>query len=513
MAPPTTSAFDLEYRRESLTEPWRLMLKLQGEFAVLQRQIDVHGQQVLNIAIDANTREAFAAQGKRIVLLPAHLTVGGEDTQHQGPSTLTGVTFIQEQVSGLTLLYLPDSPDGLHLRQYDTLEQARQNLFNLCLHTNMVNYLAGRALHGDFALHVSRINQALLRNFDALIGVGMAWPATTSLAAHLLNVHMGRLLQAHRSTSRSNDALYLEHCALKSGAMFNYLKMALGMVPFVGTAIALYDAWGSANLAVAAFLRGDVGHGLAEVEAVLLSLIDAAMDILPGANAAPGAARAITRHRQLRTMARTAGALQASSRRQARRVLDYFHGYEYEHQISLAGLQPATHGIYRNVYRHADGDFMISQGRIYRIELSDAPRGWRLHGTWARAYKQPIALDEAGNWNTHYAVYGTLMEGGGVGGGAALGHLADGMDPLWPAAIRRWLPRWWTDRNLRRQLTLTNTADAYIRRLDTQTRRTNVAIDSYHASTPSQRQALRAPLESACAADIDAAQKLLPKPG
>ncbi|WP_454846449.1 dermonecrotic toxin domain-containing protein [Pseudomonas farris] len=503
---PATSDFDLEYRRENLTEPWRLMLKLQGEFALLQRQIDAHGQQVLEIAIDANTREAFAAQGKRIVLLPAHLTVGGEDTQHQGPSTLSGVTFIEEQVSGLTLLYLPDSPDGIHLRQYDTLEQARQGLFNLCLHNSMVNYLAGRALQGDFAHHVSRINQALLRNFNALIGVGVAWPASTSLAAHLLNAHMGRLLEAHRATSRSNDALYLEHCALKSGAMFNYLKMALGMVPFVGTAIALYDAWGSANLAVAAFLRGDVGHGLAEVEAVLLSLIDAAMDLLPGAVAAPGAARAITRYRQLRTMARKAGALQVPSRRKARRVLDYFHGYEYEHEISLAGLQPATHGIYRNVYRHADGDFMISQGRTYRIELSDAPRGWRLHGTWARAYKQPIALDEAGNWNTHYAVYGTLMEGGGVGGGAALGHLADGMDPLWPAAIRRWLPRWWTDRNLRRQLTLTNTADAYIRRLDTQTRSTNVAMEGYYASAPSQRQALRAPLESACATDIDIAQ-------
>jgi hypothetical protein len=317
---------------------------------------------------------------------------------------------------------------------------------------------------------------------------------------------MGRLLEAHRATSRSNDALYLEHCALKSGAMFNYLKMALGMVPFVGAAIALYDAWSSANLAVAAFLRGDLGHGLAEVEAVLMSLIDAAMDILPGATATPGAARALTRHRQLRTMARKAGALQVPSRRQARRVLDYFRGYEYEREISLDGLQPATHGIYRNVYRHAEGDFMISQGRIYRIELSDAPRGWRLYGTWARAYKQPIALDEAGNWNTHYAVYGTLMEGGGMGGGAALGHLADGMDPLWPAAIRRWLPRWWTDRNLRRQLTLTNTADAYIRRLDTQTRSTNVALEGYYASAPSQRQALRAPLESACAADIDVAQ-------
>lgn len=153
-----------------------------------------------------------------------------------------------------------------------------------------------------------------MKNFDALIGVGTAWPASTSLAAHLLNVHMGRLLEAHRSTSRSNDALYLEHVALRSGAMFNYLKMALGVVPFVGTAIALYDAWNSANLAVAAFLRGDVGHGLAEVEAVLLSLIDAAMDVLPVAGATSSAARAATRGRQLRALTKQPGALQVSTR-------------------------------------------------------------------------------------------------------------------------------------------------------------------------------------------------------
>lgn len=504
----TASAFSNEHRRECLTEPWRLMLTLQGEFALQQRDIKPDGQHMLRIAIDANSREAYAANGKRIVLLPAHLTVGGEDTQNQGPSTLAGVTFIVQQMSGLTLLYLPDSPDGIFLRQFDSLEEARKALFNLCVHTRMVNYLADRALTGNFAHHVSRINQARLKNFDAMIGTGTAWPATTSLAAHVLNVHMGRLLEAHRATSRSNDALHLERVALKSGALFDHLKMALGMVPFVGTAIALYDAWGSANLAVAAFLRGDVGHGLAEVEAVLLSLIDAAMDVLPGAGALPGGARALTRHRQLGALAKRAGALQVSSPRQARRTLDYFKGYEYEHDISLVDLQPATHGLYRNVYRHAEGDFMISQGRIYRIELSDAPRGWRLYGTWARIYKQPIALDEAGNWNTHYAVYGTLMEGGGMGGGAVLGHLADAADPLWPAAIRRWLPRWWTDRALRRQLTLTNTADAYTRRLDTQTRQSNSTLGHYFGLEPNQRPPLRASVEIACANDIEIAQNL-----
>lgn len=500
------SPFSLEHRRECLTEPWRLMLKLQGEFALLARDIDAEGQRLLDIAIDANSPQAFATEGRRIALLPAHLSVGGADTDKQGPSTLSGVTFITEQNSGLTLLYLPDSPDGIFVRQFDSLERARMALFNLCLRTGMVDYLAGRAVHGDVAQHVSRINQALIKNFDAMIGIGPAWPATTSLAAHLVNAHMGRLLEAHRATSRSNDALYLERCALQSGALFNYLKMALGVVPFVGTAVALYDAWSSANLAVAAFLRGDVGHGLAEVEAILLSLIDAAMDVLPGASVTAANARGATRQRQLKALGKNAGALQVSTPQQARRSLERFRGYEYESDISLAGLQPQTQGIYRNVYRHANGDFMIRHGRIYRIELQSNSRQWRLSGTRVRTYKQPIALDETGNWNTHYAVYGTVIEGGGAGGGAVLGHMADGLDPLWPAAIRRWLPRWWTDRAFRRQMTLTNTADAYTRRLDTQTRATNDILNEYFDLPAGQRQPLRARAESASVDDIEIAQ-------
>ncbi|MBK5342346.1 hypothetical protein JFU48_13250 [Pseudomonas sp. TH49] len=503
---PTEPAFTQAWRRECLSEPWRLMLELQGEFALLQQHIDSTGHAVLKIAIDATTAQAYAVDGKRIALLPVHLTVGGTDTAHQGPSTLAGVTFIVEQVSGLTLLYLPDSSDAIFLRQYATLEQARLDLFRRCVDRNMVNYLAGRALSGDFASHVSRINEAQLRNFDALIGVGMAWPATTSLASHLLNVHMGRLLEAHRDSSRSNDALYLEHCALKSGALFNYLKMAIGMLPFVGTAVALYDAWHSANLAVAAFLRGELGHGLAEVEAVLLSLIDAAMDVLPGTVSAPAAARLATRQRQQATLGRSAAL--RTSWQWSRHSLDRFRGYEYEHDISLAGLSPATEGVYRNVYRHAEGDFILRLGRVYRVQLSEQPRGWRLYGTWMRGYKQPIALDEFGQWNTHYAVYGTVMDGGGAGGGAVLGHLADGLQPLWPEAIRRWLPEWWTNRQLRRQLTLNNTIDAYARRLQNQTRTTNQLLENYQRLDFAQRKPLLAEVDTACVNDIDKAIEL-----
>jgi hypothetical protein len=207
---------------------------------------------------------------------------------------------------------------------------------------------------------------------------------------------MGRLLEAHRSSSRSNDALYLERCALKSGALFNYLKMAIGMVPFVGTAVALYDAWNSANLAVAAFLRGELGHGLAEVEAVLLSLIDAAMDVLPGTVSAPAAARLVTRQRQRAALGGFATV--SSSWQRARQWLDRFKGYEYESDISLAGLHPATHGVYRNVYRHADGDFIVRQGASigFSSAICRVAGGFTAHGCAATNNRSPSTTAASG---------------------------------------------------------------------------------------------------------------------
>ncbi|MGZ7455377.1 dermonecrotic toxin domain-containing protein [Pseudomonas sp. Ma2-10] len=506
----TESAFAREHLRERLIEPWRLMLKLQGESARLQKQIRHDDLQVLIIAIDANTQEAWRADRKRIAILPAYLSAGGKDTHNQGPTTLSGVTFIEEQISGMTLLYLPDSPDGQFLRRYATLESARKALFNLCLRSEMVSYLAGRALQGNVQAHVSRIDQAVLKHFDAMIGVGVPWPKTTSLAEHLLNAHMGRLIEAHRGTSRSNEALYLERYALSGPRAFNYMKMALGVVPFVGSAIALYDAWTSANRAVATLLRGDIGDGLTEIESVLLSLIDAAMDILPGtavgARSARGA-RSLTRLRQTDALGKSAGALQESSRRQARHSFNRFAGYDYEKPMSLTGLQPATQGMYRNIYRHADGDFIVRQGRIFQVERSTDSRNWRLSGTRQKTYKQPIGLDEAGRWDTYFGVYGVTFEGGGLGGGGVQGHLADALDPLWPAVIRQRLPRWWVDQALRRQNALTEAADDVAPQLDTRVARTNAAIEQYNASTLEHRPTLMPATEAACTGDIELASR------
>ncbi|WLH34573.1 hypothetical protein PSH79_21985 [Pseudomonas sp. FP2196] len=500
--------FTREHRRECLIEPWRLMLKLQGRFARLQGHINNDELRTLEIAISADSASAWNTGGQRVVILPASLTVGGKDTLNQGPSTLSGVTFIEEQVSGVTLLYLPDSPDERFLRRYDNLESARKALFKLCQQDSMIRYLAGRAVQGNVRAHESRINDTVQKRFDALIGVGPRWPASTSFASHLLDAHMGRLLEAHRGTSRSNDALYMERYALKGPRAFNYLKMALGMLPFIGTAIALYDAWTAANQAVAAFLRGNVGDGLEEIKTMLLCLIDAAMDFIPGDAIAGGLtsnASALTRARQLRRLTRSAAAFHLPSQRQTRHLIARFAGYEYEKPISLSGLHPATHGLYRGIYRHTDGDFIVRQGRIFEVQYSRDSHHWRLSGNSKRTYKQPIALDEAGQWDTWFGVYGSTFGGGGLGGGNVPGHLANALDPYWPQVIRQYLPAWLTGHISRQRLRLKADADDMAAPVFTRLNESNDAIYRYRAATPAEQQLQRATLDATCEGDIEMA--------
>ena len=502
--------FHQQYRQECLLAPVRLMLAIRGEAARHQRHITQAGQAILALAIDASSSEAFNTDGKRVSLLPALLTPGGEDTGDRN-SPLSGVTFIHDSISGLTLLYLPDSPDAIFLRQYDGLESARIALFNLAFDSSMAAYLADRAMEGDVDYHISRINQACIRHFDGLIGIEQAWPATTSLAAQQLNAHLGRLVLAHRSTSRSNRELRLERAALESGKVFDYIKMALGVLPFVGTAIALYDAWASANQAVAAFLHNNVAEGLEALESLLQSLIDAAMDLLPGAGITPGPPRALIRQRQLKHLV-ASGHLQAAPGGRRRTAVDRFSGYEYVGEQSLVGLTPGTEGIYRGIYRHAQGDFIINNGRVYSVIFDTGRHTWRLTGKAHSTYKQPVALDGFGNWDTHGALYGVNVISPTAGGGAALGRLADFAEPLWPAAIRQHLPRWWIDPVLRRQQALKSSTDLKLYELQnlnsgTQERqsRFNQAVD------PQARNALTVELRARYLKERAIATELYPE--
>ena len=494
--------FSRDHRLECLLEPHRQMLTLQGRLAFLQKHINASELNTFNIAINATTAQAWRADGNDIELLPAYLSVGGPDTQ-DGSSTLSGITFIRQKNSGFTLLYLPEIPDGHSLRSYTHLEAARLALFHLCLNSSMVNYLAGRALLGNVANHVSRINQAVLRHFDTLIGVGSPWPVTTSLAGHLLNAHMGRVKEAHHASSRSNSDLYLERYAMKGVQAFSYIKMALGVVPVVGTVIGLYDGWVSANDAVDAFRRGDHVQGLHDITQVLQSLIDAGVDVAGGVLITPNAARVRTRGRQLRNAFKGGRYLQPPMSRKARRIAERFSGYEYDKEIALGHLSPAIHGVYRNVYRHADGHFIVRQDNVYQVELQNGH--WRLAGNSLKKYKQPIALDEAGEWDTHFGVYGTAQPSGLAGGGGALGHLADTLDPLWPMAIRQRLPIWWTDHVVRRQLALDDAINTLSSRLDAQLAATNNLQHLSNQSDFATRKTLQPTLDQAYTKDIELA--------
>jgi hypothetical protein len=498
-------AYAQAHQRECLLEPVRLMLHMQSDYARHRGWISTRGHALAVLAIDASAASAWRAGGQDVQLLPARFTVGGSDTDDR-PTTLSGLTFIHDRSGGPTLLYLPDAPDHRCLREYPSLEAARLGLFNLSFDSTMADYLADRAIAGSAASHKARIDQAGLRNFDALIGVGHPWPATTSLASHLLDAHMGRLIEAQRRRGRSNDALYLQQAALAHGNVFNYLKMALGVLPFVGTAVALLDAWTAANAAVGAWRAGHVSEGLDQLEAMLGALIDAAIDIVPGAVSLPAGGRLRARARQWSMLARRAGGPRAVQSSSAGRP-DPFIGYGYTLPLDLSDLQPATQGLYRGIYRHADGDFILRDGQPYRVTLHASPQTWRLHGTASKSYAQPIALDPSGRWQTHGALYGTLIKEGLAGGGGVLGYLghraADGLQPLWPAAVRERLPRWLVDRQYRRHFELSGSIEHQNRQLHAQLDRHEPLIMT-QAADPQRR----ASAEAACASDIQRAETL-----
>lgn len=454
-------AFAREYRLECLYEPLRLMLEIHAWAALHSGMITPLGKAIFDVAINADSTQAYSPDGKQITLLPARLETGGTGTPGLSV-TLSGVTFIHEQHSGITLLYLPDSPDGVLVRQYSSRELARQDLFNLTLNATFRSYLVGRAIHGDSATLLSRLNQAHLNRFDGFVGIGSAWPATTSLKAHLCDAHMGRLIEANRATSRSNTDLYLETVALKSGMMFNYIKMAIGFVPLIGTVVPLYDAWTSANLATAAFLRGSVQQGIDELQSTVYSLVDVFTSVLTDTAEIAGL-RALARQRQLKSLALTRDNPRVGRRlaQQPRTAAQRFEGYEYQEALDLRAIAPGT-GIYRGVYRHAKGDFIISHGRNYQVQFDTARHTWRLVG---KGYKQPIALDFVGRWDTHGVIYGTNIVSPVAGGGGVIGRLANTADPFLPQAMRNLLPDWWKNHRTNRRKDLRDASTSAFNKL------------------------------------------------
>ncbi|WP_296253978.1 dermonecrotic toxin domain-containing protein [Pseudomonas sp. UBA4194] len=498
---PDEAGFTFAFRRESLLEPIRLMLQLQVIQARHEDPFEQAAYDIVQTAIDADSSAAWQPEGRRIQLKPVALKPLGA---HGVASTLAGITLIHEQVSATTFLYIPDSPDHRSLRRYDSQALAMDGLGQLLNNEKMLAHIAERALLGDTTVHQARLREARLRDFDPF-EVGTPWPATTSLANHLLNTHMGRLIEAHRLTARSNDHLFLERFALDSGQVFNYVRMALGMLPFVGSAVALYDAWDSANKAVAAFRQADVGNGLDDLQQVLQCLIDATMDVLPGnVVRGSGAIRRLTGQRQARQLRHTPGALRSLTPARTKAVrADAFAGYEHAGVVDLWGRQAGRYGLYRHVYSLPEGHFIMRQGRAYKVELQGEPPLWYLSATARKQVRQAITLDEADQWNTHFAVYGRAHNGGLAGGGNTLGHLLDSAEPHWPQAIRQYLPRWLIDRVVHRREALKSRIDTAIEALNHRNLASAEILERYRSSGTGREAA-----EAVCERDVREGQAL-----
>lgn len=496
----------VRWRRECLTRPLGLMLKLQAVLLEAQGTLDARGQAILERVLNARTQVEDPVGAPTPHLLPAILTAGGRDTDDK-PTTLSGVTFIQDRTSGITLVCQPEHPTR-PLRQYASLEDARLALYSASVEEREILYLASRALTGDPRAHQSRLRQAQLERFDGIIGVGTRWPVHLSLPQVLLESQLGRLITAHRNSSRSNQDLWLEQFTQQSGMVYSYIKMVLGVLPFIGSVVALYDLADAATSATAAFLDGDARRGIAELNTMLLALIDVALDLGTGVAINLSVVRQATRQRQLRMLREGLARPWTAYSSTPQKTFASLREYAYTRPLSLQGLTPGTQGRYAGVYRHAEGDFILIQGHPFEVRWDATAHTWRLKGTSGTGWQRAVALGEDGQWDTHLSLYGVHLYGGGSGGGQTLGRLADQVEPYWPAALRDRLPRFLVDRHYRRQRLLQHQCYHEEAALQRSLASSNDAFTAFEALPAAQRPAQIAALLDMTNNDIRLAKRL-----
>ncbi|MBF7141616.1 MULTISPECIES: hypothetical protein [Pseudomonas] len=485
-----------------LQRPYALMLDIQALIAQHQGRLNDQGVRMVQMAQHATTPAAWRADGLDLALLPLSLTLFNEDT-HSAGSTLAGVVLIHDRISKATVLVLPDPPDGKALKQYTSVDLAVEALEDLFVDARLRRYLCERAVEGDPQWLESRINQALITGFRNLINTGAPWPAHQSLVRNQSLAELGLYVRAHRASSTSNADRVFEYARDSQLSVVRYIRLALGVVPFIGSAIAMVDALEAAVEAGRAFAEGDGIAGVEATQSVLLSIADALFDFGPAGLAAASHAaslRATAQARHFRQGLKGAGRLRALSAWSARRADEGFVGYE---QAVSLNVQPGSEGRWKGIYRENGGDFIRRGSAVYGVQWDATYHTWRLAPTRTRHYLQPVALDESGQWQTHGHLYGTLVDSGLHGGGGLQSYLADRLDPLWPDTLRRLLPRWWADAHFRRQHQLLGETTACLRRVVENEARGQQALNAFKAQQGSAQAVLDTAQET-----IDAATAL-----
>ncbi|WP_409281853.1 dermonecrotic toxin domain-containing protein [Pseudomonas defluvii] len=396
------SAMAREWRDEILRRPFALSLELLA--LSKPKRLDNTGYALLR------DTAAGVLEWTPLILNPGIAADGSSNAV-----ALSGVFLLKSTSHNTVVLYLPEAPNGRIVSQYPNATSACQALEQMALDSTMLDWVATRPVAGDPEQHRSYINRALLKNFSGFIVPGER--QSLSLATHLSRLQMGRLITQHRQTARSQRELYLEEAAIRHNRVYDYIQLCLSFVPGVGIAVGLYDGWNASTAAVEAFMRGQYSQGVEHLNSVVLSIIDALLDIAPGATPSGriASARAYTRLRQAQTQRTTLGKTARAA------SPDPFKGYETEMPMHTALLDSA--GYTRNTLA-LDGKRYISRyGRYYEVQWDATYNTWRLKGNALKHYKQPIRLSEDGIWETHGHLSGVLVEGGLQGGGQAFGRL------------------------------------------------------------------------------------------
>lgn len=466
---PGESQEAIQARRTTLLAPWQASLRLHGQLALRRSRLDAQALALLD----------SPAARLHWVLFKGTGTPAG--------SALAGVVLINDPGTGLTVLYLPDAPNGKVLTQHESMAEGCRRLVQMSLESRMVDYLAALVTSGLASDHGAYMRQAQLRNFDGWLVPGERIGVASSVAEYQLNLQMGRLISHHRATARTQDQLWLEAAARSHESIFVIIKVLVGLLPFTGTAVAVYDAFDSAVQAVRAFRRGATADGLLELENMLASLIGAAMDILPG-TVAGGVGNVKSLRAGVR--ARQVGA-QAATRLapvQGPGHVSAFRGYESD--VAIALLQAAGKGV----YSHAGGHYILRGGSVYGVQWDATYHTWRLSGTALKTYRQPVRLDSRGQWQTHGALSGRLVEGGLEGGGNTVGALVDSTVERLPLAVQRQLPEWLGDATQRNQRATIRQLSAGQEEVDRLLAASNDAWERYALSNPPDEQLREAAL-------------------
>lgn len=397
------TGFRREWRREVLCAPYQYSLQLLSLSKPLA--LNSAGQALLERFYQ---EQISSTPEQSISYQPLTLRPGVAADGSTSATTLSGIFIIQALSGGPALLLTPDAPDGNKIRQFADAQLACRDLEALAVNLDMRTYLARSPLDGKSDEHLSYINQAILTKASGFIGLGPTRHQT--LFQHQSDLAMGELITIHRRSSRSQADWSFQRDAASHARIFNYIKMAIGFVPVVGTAISLYDGWNAANAAVLAFLSSRYAEGIEHMNSVVLSLIDAMMDIVPAATAG-NAAMALARTRA-RQVASQIGTPWLSQRKRP----SPFANYETEPPIGPWRRLEA--GKERGLHEHLDSRslWFLHDGKSYPVEWDASYGTWRLKSNDVKSYKMPVRLSDTGVWEPHggYFVQGGLPAGGGI---------------------------------------------------------------------------------------------------